>query len=42
MHKHVTQKDNGHLGGGFSEHIFTQRVKLAHFTRRKLLEMAFM
>ena len=38
MHNHMTQKDNDHLGGGFSEHIFTKRVKLAHCTHRKLLE----
>jgi len=38
MHNHMTQKDNDHLGGEFPEHIFTKRVKLAHFTHRKLLE----
>jgi len=42
MHKHMTQKDNNHLGGEFSDHIFTKRVKLANFTHQKLLEMAFM
>jgi len=42
MDKHMTRNDNDHLGGGFSGHIFTQRVKLAHFAHRKLLEMAFM
>ena len=42
MHKHMTRKDNDHLGGGFSEHIFTKRAKLAHFAYMKLLEMAFM
>ncbi len=35
----MTQKKNDHLGGGFSEHIYTKRVKLAHFAHRKLLEM---
>ena len=38
MHKHMTRKDNDHLGGGFSEHIFTKRVKFVHFTHKKLLE----
>ncbi len=38
MHNHMTQKDKNRLGGEFSEHIFTKRVKLAHFTHRKLLE----
>ena len=35
MHNHMTQKDNDHLGGGFPEHIFTKRVKFAHFSHRK-------
>jgi len=38
MHKHMTQKGNSHLGGGFPEHIFTKRVKFVHFAHRKLLE----
>jgi len=38
MHNHMTQKDIDHLGGGFSGHIFTKRVKLAHLAHRKLLE----
>ena len=38
----LTQKEKYHLGGGFSGHIFTNRAKLALFTRRKLLEVTFM
>lgn len=42
MHKYMTRKDNDRLGGELSEHIFTKRVELAHFTHGKLLEMMFM
>jgi hypothetical protein len=42
VHKHLTRKEKDCFGGGFLEHIFTHRVKLAHFARRELLEMAFM